>query len=511
MRRLVILPKNWSDAERIVFASFLIFNLINVWSVEFFISQDGPAHLYNAGLLNLYHSSDFLKTYYSENVFFLPNYFSHFVLSKLCFFLDPLISEKILLSVIVIFLPVSFRAATRVLSNNKNSFTFLIFPLVFSKLLYMGFFNFTLAFIFFNCHLILINRILTKGFSWKTALALFANSLLLFYSHALIFSLSLIVTFIYVVLFFRSDLKLLFKYGFRLLILFLPSLILFSLFLFKVNVPDYNFDLKPYQKCAALFSFSPGTVFDIDEEQPYTYVISLLVIFLTSYVITYRLQFKEKAIRLKNDIFLIIALLLIYLIFHSKDGQFGGMFVHRVLFLVFYFLLFWLCSNLKDSRFMLTLSLLIVVYSYGKLSYARYKTTSGATVQAASVVEAAKFIPPRSVVYTVNYSKTWFHDHVSNYLGLNKEVVLTDNYEAVLGWFPLIWRERIREVKFSVSDGGAAAQPDYLFIYGKHRTLNDPDNTEMRNFVNSRAVKLFESQDKFCTLYWVKKTSPYKH
>lgn len=504
-----MLQQKTTPLEQIIFLCFLAFNVINVWVLDVYITLDGPAHLYNANLLNHIASSAFLQEFYMQNSFFLPNYLSHLLLSKLALLFHPLVSEKILLSFIVIFLPLSFRLLITDFSKSKQGtmFSFLIFPLVFTKLLHTGFYNFTLAFIFFNCQLVLYHRIF---YAKKTPLLLIlfiANSLILFYSHAFVFGLAMATLAFHLFILFYKKRRDLIKNMFFMFLLCLPAMLLFVLFVVTIHIPGYSTDLKPYEKCLSLITFSPGVVFDIDNELPYTFVFAVLIIILFSNVLSERIINKEKLINSANDFFLMFALGAIYLAYHSTDGILGGMFMHRLFFIIFYLLVFWLCCSLSYSRYVWLFSLIVVIYSYTKLSYARFQVMYKASLEAKSVMLAGNYIPSGSVVYSVNNSDIWFHKHFSNYLGLTKELVLSDNYEAVLGWFPLKWKhDALHTMQLdTLKNKNVIFYPDYVFVYGNAISPDSSVNAGINIFINNNGFKIFESADGFCSLYKVKK------
>ncbi len=67
--------------ERGLFYLLLAANLIPLWSVHYFVTGDGPCHLYNAKvLLDFYHGGE-LKDFYNPwmfvNTHFEPNWFGH--------------------------------------------------------------------------------------------------------------------------------------------------------------------------------------------------------------------------------------------------------------------------------------------------------------------------------------------------------------------------------------------------------------------------------------------------
>lgn len=489
-------------SEKIIFLCFLIFNLVNIWSAGVYVSLDGPSHLYNSSLLNFYDSSEFLQTYYTKNILLLPNTLSHLLLSKLFLVFDAITSEKILLSCVVVFVPLTFRYAVRVISGTTNKFSFIIFPLVFSGLLHVGFFNFYLVFIFLNLQMVLAHYILSNKYRWTVAILFVLNTVPLFFAHAFNFCLAMIVTFLYIAVYLKWQWKPVLKKSLYVFALCLPSLLAFLLFTLKIHVEYSGPDMKPYEKCSGFFLFSPGITFDIDEELPFSALTFLVLTVLTSYVITRRALSGEKIINSVTDLFLILALALLYLIFHSTDSLMGGMFIARCMLLIFYFLIFWLCCSLKYLKFMYWFALILVSFSYIKLSLFRSTVLEKASCEANYVIEAGKYIEEKTVVYVENYCPVWYEGHFSSYLGLNKEIVINDNYEAFLDWFPLKWKKRFYDMSPYLHDPNKKhIFPDYVFVYGNQLRLNETEHADLKNFVDSATVKIYESKDKFCSLY----------
>ena len=66
--------------ENIFFYVMLIYSLALIWKYDFYMTQDGGAHLYNSSLLNFYDTSDFLKQFLVKNTLILPNYTDHIIL-----------------------------------------------------------------------------------------------------------------------------------------------------------------------------------------------------------------------------------------------------------------------------------------------------------------------------------------------------------------------------------------------------------------------------------------------
>ncbi len=461
--------------------------------------MDGPAHLYNATLLNQISGSEFLQGFYEKNVFFIPNRLSHFILSGLFNVFGPITSEKILFSFIVLGLPLSFRAAVKELSGN-TILSFLIFPLVFSRLFHFGMFNFSLAFILFNIQLILTNRFL-NGASVSKAIFFSLNSCLLFFAHGFVFGFTLISVFLLTIL--RREIK----FGESIksltffLLLFLPSLTLFFLFSTKISIMAFNTDLDSAEKCKQLLTFSPGIIFSPQNELQYSCLIPPLFIGLVFYVMSLRWNSAVRSGFLRIDFFIFLSVILFCLVFYVSNGMLGGMLIDRLLYLAFYFCAFWLCCFKYNSKRIVVFSLIVILYSSIQLAISRNEVIYAESKNSEAIIEAGKHIKDRSIIYSVDFACMFYREHYANYLGLSKEVVITENYEATQGWFPMLWKKKIKDVIMPEKKKEGTIWPDYICVYGDQNILKKEENKELKNFIDSSTVKCYQSENKFCVLY----------
>jgi hypothetical protein len=122
-------------------------------------------------------------------------------------------------------------------------------------------------------------------------------------------------------------------------------------------------------------------------------------------------------------------------------------------------------------------------------------------------------IPPGSIVFPVNRSDDWLSRHYSNYLGVNKPLVILENYEAEMGYFPLRWNEeklpdlrlgRLRmadliEENWIQNEGRPKREVDYVFVLGDHRAfVNDAKNDTVRETLECYKL-IYTNED--CALY----------
>jgi hypothetical protein len=463
--------------------------------------MDGPAHLYNASLLNQFKSSALLQEFYLRNSGFLPNSLTHYILAWLLKFTPPMISEKILLSFFVVALPLSFRLAVRGISGRRHPVTFLIFLLVFSNLLHDGFYNFCFAFIFFNLQLWLLEKLLAQTrFSPVNCFLFIINSLLLLFCHGFVFAAGFVVSMLLIVLRDAAVIPSKAKSVGQIFLLLVPALSFFVYFFFKVSVPNYDYDIDKFQKWRNLGSFSPAIIFDEKNEVGYSIPVFILLLVLTAVTFSRRVAETDKFKWLPVDLFFFLFIALLYLIFHTTDGMFGGMFIHRLFYFAFYAWILWL-SCMRLNAWLSLATLVLVFYSFIHLATERKKVMLAASPEIESVLKAGAMIPGESVVQVIDLSQSWFRGHFSNYMGVNKSIVLTDNYEAVLDWFPLKWKKDINKIDLRIE---GATPPDFVFVYTNPRS-KVAQKAELTGLPENKVKLIFTGEGGSCSLYQVVK------
>ncbi len=130
-----------------LFAALLLVELIPVWAVRYFPTQDGPAHVENAAVLRSWFcgGGGMIREFYQLRAVALPNLLGHVFLAGLTGLFSPRVAEKILVSGYVILLPLAGRYAARAIRRGGGWVAFLVFPLVYNRPFERGFYNFSLG------------------------------------------------------------------------------------------------------------------------------------------------------------------------------------------------------------------------------------------------------------------------------------------------------------------------------------------------------------------------------
>lgn len=497
---------NENVVEKIIFYGLLLFNVSVIWSVYTFPTFDGSTHTYNAGLLNLMKTDAFVQANFLNNSFFLSNYLCNFLISKCSYFTGLIVAEKIILSLIVVFLPLTFRQLVNVYSEHKTKFTLLIFPFVFNVLLIFGFYNFNYAFIFLNLHLIILHTFLKQQETLAWKLAFVINSLVLFYAHAMVYVLGCVLTPCLLLIYLRSDWKILIKQALWVLGLSGFSLVLFFLFQHQFYIPDYSYDPTIFKKIELIVKGSIFIGYADDELSGSVFIVLLIGVLLTLFLSKKRYSVFFQLTKYPHHFFLIVAGVMLALVFTTKDGWLSGMLTLRLLFICFYFIALWISIQPEFSRSLLYFSIGMVCLGNILCIKIKAPTLRDLSGKAKEVMQCSTHIRPHSYVMPIAFNVGWLEAHFANYAVLNKPIVLLESYQADLDWFPLKWRDKdkIAELKQSVvayDSTQVKKLPDYILIVGDQSRLDNLEYRPLKNCITRHGNKLFTSTNSYCVLY----------
>jgi hypothetical protein len=145
--RLAFVRSWFAPGERLYFGLLVLLHLVPVWTCAYFLTLDGPSHVYNAWLwktllLNPQHP---FHQYVTFNLQPEPNFLSHVLLAAAMTVLSPAAADKVVLTLYVAGLPLAMRYLLRAWQPAAGFLAVLVLPFVYSMVLQFGFYNFCLS------------------------------------------------------------------------------------------------------------------------------------------------------------------------------------------------------------------------------------------------------------------------------------------------------------------------------------------------------------------------------
>ncbi|NOU47043.1 MAG: hypothetical protein HOO86_08280 [Bacteroidales bacterium] len=442
-----------NKAEPYFFYLFVLLNLLPVLSFKYFPTVDGPAHLYNSKIITelVTDSNSALTQYFSFNDHISPNWTGHLILSFFLLFLPAFLAEKIILLCWLIGFPLSIRYLYKTLGITTNYSIYLIFPFTYSYLFYFGFYNFNIALVLYFIALSSVIRF-GNDYSAKRAIKLMLISTLICMSHLFIFAILLLTIFFFklkdIVILFKCEKQVrsdLIKHFLVLFFSILPGLIILVKFAFTGNSGvNSSVYLSVGDILNSLKYIMPAKGINYDEYSVVTrlllYIFTFLILYHTLSAIYQKIVNKRNI--LKNTTWILLSLLILLLTFILPDSNASfGFISSRFMLIFFLFLIISIGSQKLPISFQVLLFVVINFVNFSILVH-NYRSVSNGCLLSKEIITASKLIKPYSTILPVNTSEKHLYSHISNYLGSEKPVVILENYEATLDYFPLKWNYR---------------------------------------------------------------------
>lgn len=456
------------DRERWLFLALLLLHVVPLWAFRYFPSTDGPAHLENAEIINVFDRPDravFTHYYRPTARDAGANRLGHLVLAGLMRVASPLTAEKILLTGYVILFPLSVRYALGSVRPSSRFLAVLAFPFTYGYLLHYGFYYFcySLAAFFLFLGFWLRHR---DAASLRAAASFTALGLLLFFTH--LFSLVMAVLALGLLTAWLTALDLLAParvgHG-RLaaagralvaralvpLYALLPALLLLGLFLLRQPAesrpgvgaaPEL---LRQLWLMAPLVSFGPYA----SAEGWLARGMLALVLALGTGLVVARLR-RRRGDRLDGLLLLGAACLALY--FTAPEAYAEGYYLRdRLALYAFLSLLPWLGAEAYSERARRTVLVAASGLALGFLLVhaARYRELNDAIAEYTS---AAAWVEPDRTLLPIGVSGESLPDgrrvserapvfvHTAGYIAASRQVVDLANYQATTAHFPYQFR-----------------------------------------------------------------------
>ncbi|MDJ1471802.1 hypothetical protein [Xanthocytophaga flava] len=450
--------------------------LIPLFLEKYTLTDDGPAHLYNALLLKNFWDGniDLIDNFYQLNHHFSTNWIGHVTLALLMYSIPAALAEKIILLSYIVGLPLTFRYALTRLNPNASIYSLLIFPFLYSQVFMYGFYNQSISFILL---FLFIGKWISIDyyFTRRNILILTGLVLLILFSHPLTFLFSALISGAFLLdrytyqrsgnrwpfMQWKSGLiKLLslpenFRQSLQYwLLIYAPAGLLFVYFILSNKSKEEIY--IPHEQLDFLWGLaSMTTILDSDGSLLTQILFSLLsltlviLLVITLRRLLYYCQYKYFLA------FVVIGSVTLVLYLFMPERIAGGFIIRPRIGFLFCTLIILIIATYSSEpvsdRMQKSILLLTFFLATGFLvRQIRYMNTLSMEME--EILTAERFIPSHAVVlpYTsIEYDTRLKNPehlprhfiHISNYLCLGDQQVCLHNYQAQYNYFPINGRQ----------------------------------------------------------------------
>ncbi len=455
--------------------------LLQIWLPEYYLTGDGPCHVYNAQILHdlwCNKNTSFYSRYY--NVLYRPdpNWLSTVVLALLMFIAKGTTAEKIFLTLYVVVFTRGFYLLLRKISGNGSYWLLVIFFFVFPHELSKGFYNssFSIAFYFWVVWSWL--RFLEQK-SITNAVMFFLFTTLLYFTHLLAFGFCAFTCAALVVSYgvatgadAKQRRQFIFEYAGLLAMLFAPFLLLMTMF------TDQEGGLQlvighHFYRLVELIQFKYFV--NVTHSEDYVAAAAGIILLLTFCAAL--TKFRIKTINKYDGLLISLGLtMFVYLFF--PDNFLGRLILIALRVQPYVGILLACCIAylLPETKFKKMAAVLLFACFAG-LTAARVNCMVIASKGAADYVSAEQLIKPNSVVLPLDFApaglddhgqkiadRNYLFSHASQYMGTTKSLIILDNYEANMGYFPVRWNGAVNPYFYLGKAEGIENAPPYARI-----------------------------------------------
>jgi hypothetical protein len=487
--------------------------------------MDGPAHLYNSNILvQLLAGNNVMSSFYIINNTPIPNWTSHIILLIFNSFLPAWLAEKFFLVIYISGMAVSFRYLVKTLNPNNISLSIIIFPFIYSFLFHLGFYNFSLSIIllFTTLGFWLRHHHTTKLSFYLVLIMLITTT---YFTNLLVFGILGLTIGIYILYFSIKDyfsgkllIETLTNGARKLLVLFLvslPGLILLFVFFKNVHFSSTDQAYSSNELIKWINDARPFIIYNYQGEEVITeQFFHILLLLLALSFISISKENKRFSVFNDADILAFPLALTLTLLFITPNGSGAGMMSDRYILLFYMFLLLWVVSRTRNKK-LNRLAITIFISLHLVLLNKHYSSTlTSLDSRANEIVKASENIERNSIVLPINFSDNWIEPHFSNYLGIDKPIIVLENYEASVGWFPIKWnlknmpslhlgnKNEISGLHWpNNTKSTIEKQIDYVLIYGNQNKIDNPKWSQLQDLLKNNYSVIYKSESNYVLLY----------
>ncbi len=505
------LTESFRKIEPFLYILLVLILLFPVLINKYFITQDGPCHLYNGQIFLDYMrntNTGLNDLYYRSNITIFPYWFGHLFIAFLLWISPMIVAEKLIYSIYIILFAFFTRKIIKSINKDSLFLSFLILPLACNYAFQWGFISFLYSFLFF-CLITAYWLKHKSDFRIKHAVIIGLLFTVVYFTHVVFWMFSIITVFSllgFSVLssannfnIFIKETKQVLRVFFFLLAGILPSALLYY-FYFKNN-PTIDLGVKFFTLDYLVNSFIKlkSIVLVSDKESIYALIMAIVLLLLLIICLVKKIQSKKITV---YDGFYLAAFIALIVSIYASMNIIG--FLERLQFLPLIFFIFWFASfkfSPQTKIFVILFSFVITI-SLESVRYPVYKRAS-ATVE--ELLSAQPLVNDNKTILSLNFSRIGIapdKKEVTNlrmtnfikmelfinsgsYFGVHKPIVVLDNVFACYPQFPYMWKREIcpqmviQEVN---SDAMNANPPDVKVLSFTAKTKGSIDYIALRNY-----------------------------
>lgn len=422
-----------------LFFAVVLLQLVPVWAAPYFPTSDGPSHVYNAFVLRelmLGHGGAIARTY-AVDWHPYPNLLGHVILAMLLGIFPAAVAEKIVVSAIIVLFAAGVWMFSGAADRRARIHAFLALPLAHHFFLHFGFYNFSIS-----VGLVLVTMAIwwrrRDDPGWKT-IALIALLILLCYtSHPL--STLLLIGFIGLLWLFTLRGRPLRRHA-RHLIALLPALPLLAWFSRRERGASAAPVALQWDRLRELVQPKAAVTCDFVQLRAGE---ALVVVIAVLIVVTAIVE------RRRGEIDAFAALIVAGVAAVLAVPSYGaGIIVERVAFIALLLPLPWLTPRLTHiGRAALAAVLSLATAANVVLLTKHTRAVAG---EMTALIRAARAIPADTTMLPLVYDRKPVGEavpvflHAASYAAIERRLVDADNYEPVVGYFPVRFREGVTQ------------------------------------------------------------------
>ncbi len=424
--------------ESVIFWLVALASLYPVLILTYTASLDAPKHFSASNILGHWWLGDEkFKIYFALRPIYTGNVAGIYLLALFNLFLPAWLAGKLFVATYLLSFAASFRYLVRSFSSKASALVLLIFPFTHTSLWMMGYYNFSLAFVWLFLGLGYWRR--HFFYMGKRALLVLTMMLIFTYlTHIFVFYILLFVLFWQLVSgsYIQDERRfhwcLFWKNSGRLLLASAPALLLSGFYVAGILAFQQSESLRSSgaDKLADLVQFRMMTGYDLKAEIPVTRLLFTFLAILSTLVFGLRIKgyfTKNQAVSAaffrQQDVWLILTFFFLLLYFVMPDGaDAAGSVGMRMLIVVALFWVFWLALETIPSWIQFAVAVCVIAITIQlRMIHLRYLKPLDRAITEIAAAEAV--IPVGSTVVTMNFSKNWLMHYFQHYVGMEKPLI----------------------------------------------------------------------------------------